>query len=112
MEYAILIYRDETEGPDVDWAQREADFAAYFKELANAGSLRGGPRLQPSATATKVAVRDGQRLITDGPFAEAREQLGGIFVIDCADLDQALDWAGRCPAAVYGTLEVRPVWPT
>jgi hypothetical protein len=108
MEYAILIYRDESE-TDVDWAQREADYESYFKAVSEAGVMRGGPRLQSSTTATTVAVRDGQRLITDGPFGEAREQLGGIFVLDCAHLDEALEWAARCPAASHGTIEVRPV---
>jgi hypothetical protein len=108
MEYALMIYRDETEA-GVDWPAREADYTAYFKAAAEAGVMRGGPRLQDSATATKVAVRDGQRMITDGPFAEAREQLGGIFVLECENLDQALDWAARCPGASHGTIEVRPV---
>jgi hypothetical protein len=108
MEYAILIYRDESE-TDVDWAQREADYESYFKAVSGAGVMRGGPRLQSSTTATTVAVRDGQRLITDGPFGEAREQLGGIFVLDCAHLDEAIEWAARCPAASHGTVEVRPV---
>jgi hypothetical protein len=108
MEYAILIFRDESE-TGVDWAQREADYESYFKALGEAGVMRGGPRLEPSTTATTVAIRDGQRLITDGPFGEAREQLGGIFVLDCAHLDEALEWAARCPAASHGTVEVRPV---
>jgi hypothetical protein len=104
----MLIYRDESE-TGVDWPQREADYLAYFKAASEAGVMRGGPRLESSTTATKVTVRDGQRLITDGPFAESREQLGGIFVLDCADLDEALDWAARCPGASHGTMEVRPV---
>jgi hypothetical protein len=110
MEYAILIYRDESE-TGVDWPQREADYEAYFKAVSDAGLMRGGPRLQPSETATTVAVRDRQRLVTDGPFAEAREQLAGIFVLDCSNLDEALDWAARCQGASHGTIEVRPVAP-
>jgi hypothetical protein len=109
MEYAILIYRNESE-TDVDWPQREADFATYFKQAAEAGILTPGPRLGRSDTATTVRVRDGQRQVTDGPFIEAREQIGGVFTLQCRDLDDALDWAARCPAAGYGVIEVRPVW--
>jgi hypothetical protein len=110
MEYAILIYRDESRDGEFDWPQIEADYDRYFKQAADAGVLRGGPRLQSAALTTTVAVRGGQRLVTDGPFIESREQLGGIFVIDCPDLDAALGWAARCPGAVHGTVEVRPVW--
>lgn len=111
MEYAILIYRDESRDAEFDWPQLDADYAAYFKQAADAGVLRGGPRLGRSPLTTTVAVRDGRRLVTDGPFIESREQLGGVFVIDCDDLDQALDWAARCPGAWHGTVEVRPVEP-
>lgn len=111
VEYAILIYRDETE-TEVDWAQRETDYESYFKAAGEAGVMRGGPRLEPSTTATTVTVREGQRLITDGPFVEAREQLGGVFVLDCAHLDDVLDWAARCPGASHGSIEVRPVTPS
>jgi hypothetical protein len=110
MEYAILIYRDESRTDDVDWPQLEADFGAYFKQAAEAGILHQGPRLAPSASTTTVKVRGGERLVTDGPFIEAREQLGGLFVLECRDLDDALDWAARCPGATYGVIEVRPVW--
>jgi hypothetical protein len=110
MEYAILIYRDESE-TDVDWAQREADYDAYFKQAAEAGILQNGPRLGSSETATTVRVRGGESLITDGPFIEAREQLAGIFLLNCKDLDVALDWAARCPGASHGVVEVRSVWP-
>jgi hypothetical protein len=109
MQYAVLIFRNESE-TGVDWAAREAEFAAYFKEAAEAGIIEPGPRLAPSDTATTVKVREGERLVTDGPFIEAREQIGGIFTLDCKDLDEALDWAARCPAASYGVIEVRPVW--
>jgi hypothetical protein len=112
MEYAILIYRDESKDGELDWPTIEADYERYFKEAGEAGVYRGGPRLQQSALTTTVAVRDGRRLVTDGPFIEAREQLGGIFVIECADLDEAIEWAGRCPGAAHGTVEVRPVWPS
>jgi hypothetical protein len=112
MEYAILIYRDESRNAEFDWPQLEADYVTYFKEAAEAGVLRGGPRLGASELTTTVAVRDGRRLVTDGPFIESREQLGGVFVLDCADLDEAIDWAARCPGASHGTVEIRPVEPS
>jgi hypothetical protein len=110
MEYAILVYRDESRDAEVDWPQVQADYDAYFKRAAEAGILHNGPRLGSSAATTTVKVRDGERLITDGPFIEAREQLGGIFVLECNDLDEALDWAALCPGATHGVVEVRPVW--
>ena len=110
MEYAILIYRDESRSAEFDWPQIEADYEACFKQAAEAGILHQGPRLGSSTATTTVRVRDGERLITDGPFIEAREQLGGIFVLECDDLDDALDWAARCPGSSHGVVEVRPVW--
>jgi hypothetical protein len=110
MEYAILVYRDESRDAEFDWPQIQADYDAYFKQAAEAGILHNGPRLGSSAATTTVKVRDGERLITDGPFIEAREQLGGIFVLECNDLDEVLDWAARCPGATHGVVEVRPVW--
>jgi hypothetical protein len=110
MEYAILVYRDESRDAELDWPRIETDFETYFKQAAEAGILRNGPRLGSSTATTTVRVRGGERLITDVPFIEAREQLGGIFVLDCQDLDEALDWAARCPAASTAVVEVRPVW--
>ena len=110
MEYAVLIYRDESADAEFDWAQIEEDYEAYFKLAAEAGILHHGPRLSSSDATTTVKVRDGDRLVTDGPFIEAREQLAGIFVLECRDLDDALDWAARCPGASHGVVEVRPVW--
>ncbi|MFE4922340.1 YciI family protein [Streptomyces sp. NPDC056661] len=112
MEYLVLIYRDESKDGEVDWAKLGQEYEEYYAAVAQAGVMRGGKKLQPSATATTVAVRSGERLVTDGPFAEAREQLGGFFVLECADLDEALEWAARCPGASHGTVEVRPVMPT
>ncbi|WP_435279688.1 YciI family protein [Streptomyces sp. 1222.5] len=109
MEYLVLIYRDESKDGEVDWAKLSQEYEEYAAAVAQAGVMRGGKKLQPSATATTVAIRSGERLVTDGPFAEAREQLGGFFVLECQDLDEALDWAARCPGASHGTVEVRPV---
>lgn len=69
----------------------------------------GGEALQPSQTATTVRLKDGERVVTDGPFAETREVLGGFYMIDVSDLDTALDWAARCPGAKYGSMEIRPI---
>jgi len=112
MEYLLLIYRDESKDGEVDWAKLGQEYEEYTAAVVQAGVMRGGQKLQPSATATTLVVRDGGRLLTDGPFAEAREQLGGFFVLECADLDEALEWATRCPGASHGTVEVRPVMAT
>jgi hypothetical protein len=72
--------------------------------------MSGGEAFQPVATATSVRVRNGETLVTDGPFAETKEQLGGFYVVDCADLDAAIAWAAKIPGASFGTIEVRPIW--
>jgi hypothetical protein len=109
MKYMLLIYSDESA-----WTQgeREACYAestALTHELHRQGKYLGASPLQPVSAATSVRVRGGRRQVTDGPFAETREQLGGFFMIDAADLDEALDIAARIPAAKQGTVEVRPV---
>jgi hypothetical protein len=83
---------------------------AYLDALKQAGVIRGGDRLQPSTAATTVRVADGKTQLLNGPYADTKEQLGGYFLIDVPDLDQALAWAARCPGAVHGTVEVRPIW--
>jgi len=109
MEYAILIYVDEAETPDKG-TDFSPEYQSYTQQLVDAGVLRGGNALDRSTTATTVRVRDEEQLFTDGPFAEAREQLGGFYLIECGDLDEALKWAAQCPDAKKGTIEVRPVW--
>lgn len=111
MEYAILVY--ENEG---DLAERETPgylgaYTAYTAALQAAGVMRGGTALRPPATATRLRMRDDRREVHDGPFADTKEQLGGIFLIEAADLDEALRWASRCPAAARAGVEVRPVLP-
>jgi hypothetical protein len=113
MQYALLFYTTETFdslAPLVreDWL---AQMVAWRKSLADAGVLRGALRLAPSATATSVRSDGDEVLITDGPFAETKEILGGFMLLDCADLDAALGWARRCPIARIGTVEVRPEHP-
>lgn len=108
MKYAILIYDDEakwTENPDL------APWMEYTQALMDAGVLRGGEALEPTATATTVRLVDGKVVTTDGPFAETKEQLGGFYLIECAHLDEAIAWAGKIPSADRGSVEVRPIMP-
>jgi hypothetical protein len=107
MQYMVLIYVDETQ--QADYSKMSPEYVSYLRELEDAGVVRGGGRLLPTSTATIVRVREGEELVTDGPFAEAREQLGGYFVFECADLDEALKWAAQCPSARTGAIEVRPL---
>lgn len=107
MQYLLLIYANES-APAQDRAPM-ADWFAYTNDLRTAGALVAGDALQPVATATSVRVRSGERMITDGPFAETKEQLGGYYLIEAKDLDAALEWAAKCPGAREGTIEVRPI---
>jgi hypothetical protein len=109
MHYLLLIYADEQA---LSEAEREACYRESTQlahELKARGQYRAAQPLHPTALATSVRVRDGKRLVTDGPFAETREQLGGYFLIEAADLDEAIDIAARIPMARRGTVEVRPV---
>lgn len=112
MKYACLIYSDESTDPAVGTPEQEAIFAGYMQftqAVAEAGVLVAGEPLEPIATSTCVSVRDGETITTDGPFAETKEQLGGFYILDCADLDEALGWAAKIPHAAIGRIEVRPV---
>lgn len=113
MEYLLLIHADEEPRkllpPDAQGAQLEA-YRAYTTALKEAGVLRGLNRLRPASSATTVRVREGKTDVQNGPFIETREELGGYYLIDVKDLDAALSWAARCPAAAYGAMDVRPVW--
>ncbi|HVM83356.1 MAG TPA: YciI family protein [Candidatus Binatia bacterium] len=114
MKYMLLIYVDEVKGAqvakEVGAAQMSAPYMAYTEALKKAGVIVGGDRLQPTTTATTVRVADGKTQVLNGPYAETKEQLGGYYMIDVPDLDAALAWAARCPAAAHGTVEVRPLW--
>jgi hypothetical protein len=90
--------------------QGEAAYAAYTEALKEAGVLAGSNRLQPSAAATTVRLANGKQQVLDGPYVDSKEQLGGYYLIDVADLDAAISWAVRCPGATHGTVEVRPIW--
>lgn len=112
MQYALLIYDREEDWNTMPEAERGAMFAEYgrFTEsVGAAGKLRAGEPLQPSHTATTVRVREGKTLTTDGPYAETREQLGGFYIVEAADLDEAVALAARIPSARIGSIEVRPV---
>src|SRR5438552_640759 len=109
MKYMLLIYTDEKSYAEGEREECVAESTALTHELHKQGKYLGASPLQPVATATSVRVRQGKRHVTDGPFAETREQLGGFFMIDVANLDDAIDIAGRIPGAKKGTVEVRPV---
>jgi hypothetical protein len=87
-----------------------AEYAAFSEEMGRRGVLQGGERLRPTTDATTVRVRDGEVLAADGPFAETKEQVGGYYLVDCKDLDEAIEVASKIPGARHGTIEVRPIW--
>jgi hypothetical protein len=109
MKYMLLIYLDEDGLSETDRAQCYQESAQFAAQLSESGQYLGAGPLHPTSTATSVRVRDNRRMVTDGPFAETREQLGGYFLIDAADLDEAIGIAGRIPAGRWGTVEIRPV---
>ena len=113
MKYQLMIYTDEASEGAASAAEEQSMMAAYgaFAEAAGAaGVLRGGERLRPTSATTVVRVHDGETLTTDGPYAETKEQLGGYFIVECANLDEAIEWASRIPGAGRGAIEVRPIW--
>jgi len=112
VKYMLLICRDEPSWDKLSPAERQkiyADTKELAEELTSRGQYLGGFPLHPSSSATSVRVRDGKRLVTDGPFAETREQLGGYMIVDVKDLDEAIAVAGRIPLARTSTVEIRPV---
>jgi hypothetical protein len=111
MQYVVLIYTEERNEPTEPAAVRPmmAEYSDYTRMLRERGHLLAGEALQPTSTATTVRVRDGQTMTTDGPFAETKEALGGFYLIEAADLDEALELSGRCPGAKWGSVEVRPI---
>jgi hypothetical protein len=109
MKYLLLIYMNENAMNPAEREQCYQDSTRLAHDLNDAGQFVGANPLQPVATAKSVRIREGKRLLTDGPFAETREQLGGYFLIDAPDLDAAIGVAARIPAAKKGTVEIRPV---
>jgi hypothetical protein len=112
MRYMLLIYGDESGWGNLSEADQETEMGkwyAYTEEMQKAGVSTQGDALQPTSTATTVRDNGGEPMVTDGPFAETKEQLGGYYVLDVADVDEAIKWAHKCPAATSGTIELRPI---
>ncbi len=112
MEYLALIYADESVWERMPAAERESayeQYAEFSRAARDAGVLVGGNELGSTSSATTVRVRDDEPLVSDGPYAEVKEALGGYFIINCQSLEDALDWAARIPAAEHGAVEIRPV---
>jgi len=112
MRYLLLNYQDEA--AHAQWSQEQlaAEYQAYnelTESLSKSGAMQSGEALMPTNTATTVRVRNSKTLTTDGPFAETKEQLGGYYLVNCKDLDEAIAWAARIPAATDGSIEIRPV---
>jgi hypothetical protein len=110
MKYVLLICDDERVTPSPAETAADPAYQAFGVELERRGAERGGARLRPIADATTVRVRDGETLVTDGPFAETKDFVGGITILECADLDEALELAALHPYAQWGSIEIRPVW--
>jgi hypothetical protein len=108
MQFIALIY--STEGSDdVDMETLMGQYQAFGQAVSEAGVMLAGEPLEAVSTATSVRVRNGKTQLTDGPFAETKEQLGGFYILECKDLDEATHWAAKIPSARYGTIEVRPI---
>jgi len=111
MRYALLVSVDENTGLTEEDVERQyAEFMGFQEEMEARGVLISRERLRPTSLSTTVRVRDGGLVVADGPFAETKEQIAGFYIIDCEDLDEAIEIASRNPGARYGTVEVRPVW--
>src|SRR5213595_405978 len=109
MKYMMLVYLDEQAMTEAEREHCYVESAQLAQDLNSSGQYLDASPLHPVSTATSVRVRDGKRLVTDGPFAETREQLGGYYLIDASDLDEAIGIAARVPPARVGTVEIRPV---
>jgi hypothetical protein len=112
MQFMALIYTQEgTEANGYEGGQEAlmADYFAFTNEIREAGVMVAGDALEAVSTATSIRIKDGKTELTDGPFAETKEQLGGYYLLECKDLDEAIKWASKIPAAKHGTVEVRPV---
>ena len=109
MKYILLIYQDENSRSETTREACEGEARSLIQELTSKGQYLAAAPLRPTSTATSVRVRDGKRHVTDGPFAETREQLGGFYLVDTPNLDEAIDIAGRISGSHTGTVEIRPV---
>jgi hypothetical protein len=114
MNYLLLIYTNEAEEAALSESALKKmidEYVDFTKSIVQAGQFKAGDRLKPVATASTVRIRNGKVAVTDGPFAETREQLGGYYMIEAKNLDEATAVAARIPGARYGSIEVRPIWP-
>ena len=112
MKFMLLLWGDEGQWANMSEDEVGAEMAGwedYSAQLIAAGAMVSGEGLQPSATSQTLRVENGERVVTDGPYAETKEQLGGFYVIDCASMDEALEWAAKAPSAERGSTEIRPV---
>ncbi|HKN77066.1 MAG TPA: YciI family protein [Candidatus Acidoferrum sp.] len=112
MQFLLLIYGVETNWAKMNPQEQESmsqEYGKFTQQIMDSGKFRGGAQLKPIASATTVRVRDGKRVTTDGPFAETKEQLGGFYLVDANDLDEAIAMAARIPGARSGSIEVRPI---
>ena len=114
MQYLLLIYGSEAEMAKRSPAEAGAivkEYRSFTESIVQSGHFKGADRLRPTSTASTVRVRNGKAVVTDGPFAETREQLGGYYMVEAKDLDEACGIAARIPTASNGSIEVRPIWP-
>ena len=111
MRYLLIHTADPDVGAEWDENENWAAFSSWQQEAVRSGVTLQGTRLRPTADATTVKIRDGELVITDGPYAETKEQIAGYDVLECADLDETIEVASRHPMARLGILEVRPFWP-
>lgn len=112
MKYLLMICADEAADAKLkpkDQHEMMAEYGRFTEAAQQAGVYKGGEALHPTTSATTVQVRDGQTLTTDGPFAETKEQIGGFYLLDCKNLDEAIEWAAKIPHASLGSIEIRPV---
>ena len=110
MQYLLLIYSAESDEAKLDQGAVMSEYGVFTQGIVQSGAFKSADRLKPVSSATTVRIRDGKTLTTDGPFAETREQLGGYYLIEAKDLDEATAIAAKVPTARYGSIEVRPVW--
>ena len=114
MQYLLMIYANEAQlgtMPEAEQGKVFKEYMDFTKSIHGSGHYKGGNRLDASTTATTLRVREGKRLVTDGPYAETKEQLGGFFLVEAKDADEALGIAERIPGARWGAIEVRPIIP-
>jgi hypothetical protein len=115
VQYAVLIYDTGTADPSTinddpeEWQRTMGEYNGYTAMLRERGAYKAGEALEPVSTATTIRMQDGEAVMTDGPFAETKEALGGFYLIEAADLDEALELAAKCPGVRYGSIEVRPI---